>query len=466
MTAPFVWIVFPGLVALLLFVVQRWVRWTAIIGTGVTVGLALAAWRFPIGEAFTFGPWSLKLDPVQHVLGRRFALEDADRMLLALLFLLAAAWFGGTLLARPGHTFVPFGLGMIVLLVAALAVEPFLYSALFIQLAVLISIPMLLLPGDKVGRGVIRYLTFQTLGLPFILFTGWMLSESGGTPTDLDFAVRAAMLMGFGFALLLAVFPFHTWIPMLAEEAHPYVAAFIFLLLPGLVSLFGIGFLDQYAWLRNTPQTFNLLRVAGFLMVVTGGVWAAFQQHLARIMGFAALVEIGLSLLAIGLGEKVGVQIFFALFLPRSLGFLLWALALSVIRAQVGNLTFHRVRSVARRMPIVAVAGMLAHFSVAGFPLLAGFPVYLALWGQTASEYPLFAYGTLLGSAGLVVVGLRSLAILMLPPKADMPDYRETRLQQVVFLLGSLLLLGAGLFPQLFIPLLSQLPLAFDNLFP
>ena len=193
---------------------------------------------------------------------------------------------------------MPFAFGMLALLIAALAVEPFLYAALLIEITVLIAIPLLAPPNTKPGRGVFRFLAFQTFGMPFILFTGWMLAGLEASPGDLQVALQAGVLLGIGFGFLLAVFPFHSWLPMLAEVGNPYIVAFIFYMLPGMVSLFGLGFFDRFVWLRESESAYQLIRGIGMVMVVVGGVWAAFETHLGRMLGHAAIMETGLTLLA------------------------------------------------------------------------------------------------------------------------------------------------------------------------
>jgi formate hydrogenlyase subunit 3/multisubunit Na+/H+ antiporter MnhD subunit len=306
--------------------------------------------------------------------------------------------------------------------------------------------------------------------MPFILFTGWMLSGVEASPGELGLVLRASILMGLGFAFLLAVFPFYTWIPMLAQEVHPYAAAFVFLLLPGAISLFGLNFLDRYSWLRDSENTYLLLRTVGVLMVVTAGLWAAFQRRLDRMLAYALILEIGLSFVAVGLGqgEQAGTYlgIFFAALLPRGLGLGVWALALSIIRLRVPELSFRAVQGVARTAPLAAGALVMAHFSLVGLPLLPGFPVRLALLEGLSSVSLLSAFWLVFGILGLLVGGLRTLAVLVMGRDERDWQVTETLTQQVYLLLGIGGLLLVGVFPQWFLPLFANLPQAFEQLIP
>ncbi len=358
---------------------------------------------------------------------------------MVLIYLAAALWFGGAKIAGVNRLFIPIGLAISGLLTASLAVEPFLFAALLIELAVLVSVPLLSPPGERVGRGVLRYLTFQTLGMPFILFTGWLFVGVEANPGDPAAVLRATVPLLLGFTFLIGIFPFHTWIPMIAEETHPYSAAFIFFVLPGVVSIFGLSFLVRYPWLRINPLLYVSLRILGLLMVVTGGVWAAFQRNLGRMLGYAVMVDIGMSLLAISLGAgnpQVQLPIsgtdiprttglFFALFPARAVALSVWALALSTIRNHVPDQNFRSVHGLARKLPIASAALVLAHFSYAGVPILAGFPVQLALWSSLAAQSLPAALVGLLGMVGLASGAIRSLVVLSTGEEEFLENRRE-----------------------------------------
>ncbi len=274
--------------------------------------------------------------------------------------------------------------------------QPFLYAALLIELAVLVAVP-LLSPADQIpSRGVIRFLIYQTLGMPFILVAGWLSAGVEASPGDLALTIQSTTMLGLGFAFLFAVFPLYNWIPLLMEEGSPYIIGFLLWLLPTITSILVMNFLDRYEWLRTSAQVMAALRVAGLLMVVSGGIWTAFQRHLGRMMAFAVVAETGFILLALSIDPTMGLPIVFLLLIPRGLGLAVWALSLSVLDSETELLRFlllFREWLVCIRL---ATAGLiLSALSTAGFPLLAGFPTasrIMECFGTTIARA--LAYGS------------------------------------------------------------------------
>lgn len=466
MNTPTIWIIFPAIAAGILYLLRGRKRTMNLVGVVLALLLAWLAWKLPIGETLSLGPlsWlpSLNLTDTMTILGRRFILDAAARPFLIFIYLGIAMWFGGAYIARTGILFIPAGMAIAALLTAALAVEPFLYAALLIEMAALACLPILSPPGKQVGRGVLRFLTFQTLGVPFILYAGLLLSGVQTTPENPTLVIRIAILMVLGFSLFTAIFPFHTWIPMIAEEANPYTAAFVFFFIPGIVSLFALEFLNRYPWLQAEPGVSTALSLLGILMVSLGGIWAAFQRHLGRIMGYAAIVEIGLSLLAISLGTGNNANpalqnLFFALFLPRGVALAVWALALASLQEQFKELSFRSVQGLARRAPVASGSLLLAHFSLAGFPLLASFPVDVALWTALSSQSLSMALLVLLGFIGLLFAGLRSLAVLVMGQENEDWRITESRPQLLFLGVGMGMIFLIGLLPQWFMPMMINL---------
>jgi NADH-quinone oxidoreductase subunit N len=463
LSTPLIWIVMPILSAVVLFSASRWNRLTVLGGILISLLLGLLAWITPINQEIIIGPWSFTIQEVLVVYGRKFTLGEGDRFILIIVYLLAAFWFGAAYVTQSGRAFVPTGLVMIALLTSALAVEPFLYAALLVELAALVSLPILVAPGKPAGRAVLRFISFQTIGMPFILFTGWMLSGIGTNPGDTQIGLRAALLLGFGFAFLLAVFPFHAWIPLLAEEAHTYGATFVLFLLPWMITLLGLGFLNRFTWLRNNLYN-TWIGLAGLLMVLIGGVWIAFERNLERILGFAIITEIGFNLLAIS--SPTGIPLIFQMILPRGLALGIWALSLTLFRRQRQGMNFSDVEGAGRNKPILTAGILFSHFSIAGLPLLAGFPVRFSILEKLAEQSIWVATLALLGSLGVMVSALRSMAALIMGPKEQSWQITEQWQEIILIGIGIVGLLAIGIFPHLVLPFLSNGVLAFEHLAP
>jgi formate hydrogenlyase subunit 3/multisubunit Na+/H+ antiporter MnhD subunit len=465
MNAALLWIGLPLLAAgILLFIYNG--RAVAIVSGLLCSILAVIALLVPVDVAMRLGPLSLKIAPSFDILGRRLVLGPEFQPWLVLIFALAALWFFGTHEAGVAHRMAPIGLAILALLIASLAVQPFLFAALLIQVVILLSIPMLVPPDTVPGRGVIRFLVYQSLAMPFILIAGWLLAGVEASPGALDLALEIAFLLGMGFAFLLAIFPLYTWVLLLLEESSPYTVGFLLWLLPLNALLFGMGFLDRYTFLRTSPVLLDALRLAGFVMLVSGGVWAAFEKNVSRMLGYAAISNTGLCLLAISLQSATGISIFFTLATPQALALAVWALSLAAIARIPGTagMQLDTLRGLARSYPFASAGLVTAGLSVSAFPLLAGFAPRLALWQALARTSLPEAFWLGIGLVGLMVAAMRSLIVLVqAPPKTPWAS-NENWTQRILIGTGVVFLFLIGLIPQIVNPLTQNLPLIFEHL--
>lgn len=408
MSAPLIFILIPLIIAAPLWLLRRRLLFTTIAAGSVSLLLAFLAYRFPVNAVVRIGPLAFEVRAAMDVLGRRLVLDSGDLPFLVFIYALGALWIFGSRLAKTAHTFPPLALVMIGLLVAARAVEPFLYAALLIETAVLISIPMFSEPGIAAGPGLLRYLIFQTLGMPFILLAGWGAGFVESNPSDQVLLIRTVLMLGMGFVLWLAIFPFYTWMPLLAQETNPYMVGFVISLLPTVGLLFFVDFLNSYAWLRSFDLLYTGLRLTGVIMVVTGGFWAVFQRNLSRLMAYAVIVETGFSLLALSLGSRAGLEIFVNQLLARTIALAAWALTISVLRQEI-PLTLNGITGLLYRHPFAGASLLFSYLTLAGLPLLPVFSLRFLLLEQLVGAARLTAVWAALGSIGLLLAGLRVL---------------------------------------------------------
>lgn len=464
MNAPLLWILVPGLWGALLWFLRRNQVLSLTLAAVMCFLLSLLAAIVPIGETVNLGTVSFNLPSTQVVLGRRFVLAETDRMILTLLYGLSTVWFGLAVIAWPHRLFAPFGMIMLAALVAALAVEPFLYAALLVETAVLFSIPFLSRPGRAIGPGLQRYLIFQTLAMPAILFAGWISSVAGANPADTVMFQRAGMLLGLGFAFWLAVFPFYNWLPMMMTETHPFPVGFVLSLLPTAILLLGLDFINAIGFLRTSPALFDVLRVSGVVMVFTAGIWAAFQVNLARLFGYGVIFETGFALLAMSLNTPSGWNLFAAAFLPRLLALLVMAFSLASLENRGIPLTLDGVRGLAHRFPLLSAGLVVPILSIAGFPLLAGLPVRLEIFEQMAPVSQTAVIAAAVGSIGFLFSGMHLISQLIRSEERAW-TVEENWAERIILVAGVIFIFLFGVFPGAFyhsiLDLLQSFPLLF-----
>ncbi len=421
MRAPWLWIFLPALWSGVLVLWPASTRTKARVGALVALLLGLSAWFVPIDRLITLVPGRLvvDIDPEAVFLGRILTLDDALRPWVTGIYLNLALWLWTAPWARMRPAFVGWASVFTVLLVAALAIRPFLYTLLLIQLAILTTIPLLAPAEEPIGKGIVRYLAWTTLGLPFLLLAAsFMTGLETGTPTSPQ-VMRAAVLLVVGVLPWLGVVPFHSVAPLMGESTHPYRTAFILSTTTSLIALALVRFGSQYTWLREAPLTYTGLRVAGMTMFLLGSFWAPFQPHAGRALGYAWLAENGLGLLALSLGPETGVPAFVALMPGRMV--LLWALALALSLLGEGPATWHReaLWGMASRRPLAAGLWVVAWLGMAAWPLSPGawprWQIAVGLAGEAAGNLGLY----LVGLIALTATALRWARVLTASPPSE-----------------------------------------------
>jgi formate hydrogenlyase subunit 3/multisubunit Na+/H+ antiporter MnhD subunit len=115
-------------------------------------------------------------------------------------------------------------------------------------------------------------------------------------------------------------------------------------------------------------------------------------------------------------------------------------------------------------MPVAALGVILGCFSMAGMPLLAGFPVNLSLWKGLAINAPIITVFTMFGCFGLFASGLRSLAVMTMGDTDEKWSLHETRGSLIFLSLGLILIFLVGVLPQWFLPQMTNAAQVFSNL--
>ncbi len=411
MSTPILWILLPLLAAgsaVFFFQYKNLLKWS---GFGFGVLLVFSAIALPINEVFKFLFWEVRLSDQMLIFGRRFILSGVDRPIVILLYSLWLFWL---LIMDPKLVpiqFIPLSLAGISLILTAYSVEPIFYGALFFAFLALIYVVLLTPPGREPTPGVMRFLIIQILGILFILFAAWLASWIDLNSGNQVMLARSLVILALGFSFLLSIFPFISWIPMIGESNHPFLSGFIFNSYNLGVFLFGTRFILEGGWIGQGVNIQVPLQYTGVLMLGFGGFIAIFSKHLGRLMGALVIAEIGRSLLALSLFQ-VGFPIYFGMVILQSISLGVWSISLTQLQQGIFNLEYQSASGAARLWPVISSGLLLGYFTMAGVPLLGGFPIYWAL-GSGLSFYPLWINIIfVLSTLGLIYGGLRLLGVL------------------------------------------------------
>lgn len=447
MSTPILWILLPLLISGVGLFLLRYpwlLKWS---GSALSLILVLSAAVLPINQTFNLLFWDVELSDELLVFGRRFILSGADRPIVILLFALHFFWL---LIFNPKDSpaqFVPFSLAGVVLILTAYAVDPIFYGALFFAFLALINVVLLSPPGSEPTPGVMRLLIYQILGMLFILFAAWLASWIDLNRGDQLMLSRSLLILALGFSFLLSIFPFISWIPMVAETNHPFLTGYLFNSYFLGVFLFGSRFIIEGGWLTRGLDLQAPLQLAGVLMLAFGGVLAVTSRHLGRLSSSLVIAGIGRSLLAFSLFVG-GFPIYFTMVLIQAVALGVWSLSLSALKNGLMDYELDSAAGIARQWPVFSVGLLVGYLTLAGLPLLAGFPIYLALGEGLRSYVPWINAGLVLGTFGLLIGGLRIFRVLVKDAGGEQVLILGDKYDRAMIIILSAILVLLGFVPQ------------------
>jgi formate hydrogenlyase subunit 3/multisubunit Na+/H+ antiporter MnhD subunit len=500
---PILLFILPILTAVITYLVRRWATLAAFVAVVMMGVLSYLCFRLPLDRsAFVLGREVAFGQPVV-VLGQSLQIEPAGQLWLAFIFSLAMAFYLLAWRLPQGRAFLPSSLVILGLYVLMGLLQLFPLRVLVFAISVILAIFMLQGEQFVSVRGAQRYLVISLLAVPLLLAAAWMADparltaqNAGGAPA---IAYRPLLPAALGFGLLLAAFPFSTWMPAIAAEAPPLATAFVFTVGQAMALFLALTFLRENPLIAADSATAAALQIAGMLMAASGGVMAAVQRDFGRLLGYAALSSFGILLLALVAGGSQGVTLALLHQVGRGLAITLMAAALAILRRWAGTDHFAELRGVARRLPVATLGLILGGLALAGFPFTAGFPTHWAvgraIWSFAQSATPLVQETTpgietaqvqnwvpiitlvalVVSSAGVIIGLLRGLDAMrtqsiLRTRDAGRRDGQTTSdgviRQPLVASLMVLALIGLtvvlGLYPQLFLALVERAAQAFS----
>jgi formate hydrogenlyase subunit 3/multisubunit Na+/H+ antiporter MnhD subunit len=472
---PIILVALPVAAAIVTYAIRRWAFPAAFVAALTTGGLALLCFQLPLDRsAFVLGQEVAFGRPVV-VLSQTLVLNPVGQAWLGLAFALATLFYLFTWRVSQGRSFFSFSLLILSLYGLVTLLQSFELSLLAFAISSTLAVFIIQGGQSTSVRGAQRYLAVTLLAVPFLLAAAWLPAH-----TDLVGTARPTLLpAALGFGLLLAAFPFGTWMPALAADAPPMVTAFVFTSGQAMAFYLALIFLGDHVAILSASSALDAIRLAGLVMAASGGLMAAVQRDFGRLFGYAALSDLGILLLIFGLGNSQNLVMTLLYMADRSVAITLMAAALAILRHRATTDRFDELQGVARRLPIPTIGLMLGGLALAGFPLTAGFPVHWAVyrtiwsWAQPFSAaasnpaagqtwvWALTILALLASSAGIILGLLRGLSA-MLGGDARDGVARQPRIAAFLLMLLAGLVIVLGLYPQLFLEPVQRAAQAFS----
>ncbi len=250
-----------------------------------------------------------------------------------------------------------------------------------------------------------------------------------------------------GFFFKLAVFPFHFWAPDVYQGAAHQAAATI----ATVSKVAAIAVLMRLTALTGGAGTFltDALVALAIVSMTVGNLTAIVQQDFKRLMAYSSIAQAGYVLIGILSMTPAGYggAIFYAL----ALLVMKFTCFLVLIVAAGGgrNMAIADLAGLHRRSPILALALMMAVFSLAGIPPTIGFTgkflVFKAAIAQGHVNLVLIAMVNVVISLYFYLLVVRA-AYLMEPQDALPPLAVPPLTRGLAFFLVALTVL-AGIYP-------------------
>ena len=221
-------------------------------------------------------------------------------------------------------------------------------------------------------------------------------------------------LLLFGFGILVALFPFHTWAPRGYDAAPTPVS----MLHAGVLKKFGLYGLVQIAAPLLPEAALGWSEIILWLAlgnVILVGLITVAQDNLKSMIGYGSVMHMGYCFLGIGACSALGAGSAVMLMCAHGLSVALMFLLAQFIYQRTNTYEMNQMGGLASRTPILAcfvVAATLATIGLPGFGNFWGeFGVFLSLGEMTQNRF--FLGFAALGIIISAIFGLRAIARML-----------------------------------------------------
>ncbi|MDR3569915.1 MAG: NADH-quinone oxidoreductase subunit N [Syntrophobacteraceae bacterium] len=257
----------------------------------------------------------------------------------------------------------------------------------------------------------IKYFLTGSFAAAVMLFGMALLYSSCGTAYLPDMAKvlpglisRPTVIMGLlftlgGFFFKLAVFPFHSWAPDAYQGASNQVAGYI--ATASKVAAIAVVLRVLASAGHGSAYLVHVLVILSVVSMTLGNLAAIVQKDLKRLLAFSTTAHSGYVLIALLVLDPAGYSA--AIFYALALLVMKFTVFMVIVElAPDGrNLQIEELAGLHKRSPIMALALLVALFSLAGIPPTVGF----------TGKFLIFTAAIQKGYVALVIIAMINVVI-------------------------------------------------------
>ena len=285
-------IFFPVSMAASCFVLRKYTQFVIIAAVAVLATQAALIAQLPLNQP-------------ARLLGVTLTLDALTQLFILVFLGLSALAFIAALQLPHGENFVAVGLLIMALVCTILLLQdPFIVSLLLVGAGMAAVLAIVDLPtgagmlvGTRVLATALKYLVLMVLAgvLMYLAFVLADIYRPGELPGRIPLARFILALLAAGFALRLALIPFHTWLPDMVEDAAPLVSALVIAVI-NITSLLVLvlSFQRFPILLVENPFGLILLRIGGIITAITGALLALNQPGMRRTLAYLLIYDTGM----------------------------------------------------------------------------------------------------------------------------------------------------------------------------
>jgi formate hydrogenlyase subunit 3/multisubunit Na+/H+ antiporter MnhD subunit len=453
MSGPALLLVSPLIGAFVVYLIRRWKVASIVAGAALSwiLAVGLLTLNFSYEEnPLLSGTWTLFEQPV--------TLRDQYLLPLAFVFLVMGFVYLLSWIAPQDELFIPISLLGMTPLLATLMIEPFQNGAVMLLLAG--GLVAILIQGKKPGSTLnsIRYLNLSMLAVPLLVTAGWLLETR-----QAQYLSLAAYFLLFAILILILSFPFHIWVGPIVTRSNSLVPTVIFGLYQLIIVIFTLHILLENPVIYGNAWFLETFRISGAVTLLLAMLLVVTTKSVGHLLGYLILMDIGVTILSLALGGRIGLELTVILLILRTIGLVALGVGFGLLHLELEprssrSISFESVAGQVYRTPYRIALMIFGALSLTGAPLTPGF---IGRWQLIKVSYDQSPIVEVIIIAS-VVTGLIGIARLLVTMFTQAPVEPEVRVSgwhygKVIIILLIVIGLLISLFPEQILAVTAQI---------